>query len=86
MALSRCLAHHSPPRSHRYVCYAYPCGHPNSSTICGIPGCNEQGVVWLDDEEQTVYSSGQRILPGPNNNFTKMRVDDRGTFTICHVS
>ena len=82
MALSRCLKRHSPPRSKRYTAYALPVGYPNSSTICGIPTCTNQGVIWLDDHESGAYLNGQRIFPGPNNNFTKMRVDDSGLKTI----
>jgi len=81
MAYSRCKELHSPPRTRiRPPCTAYvePVGYPNSSTVCGIPGCKNQGVIWLDDAEQNQYANGERIFPGPNNNFTKMRTADAG--------
>lgn len=85
MAYSRCLVHHSPPKTRtRPPCtkYAYPVGYPNSALICGIPYCTNQGVIWLDSEEQLKYQSGIRIFAGPNNNFTKMKASDKGLFVL----
>jgi hypothetical protein len=74
MAYSRCISH--PPKNHNYSRYGHPVGYPNSSTICGISGCNQQGLIWLNDDEQNQFASGVRIFTGPNNQFTKMRTDD----------
>jgi len=77
MALSRCLEHHSPPHSSRYISYALPVGYPNSSTICGRENCRNQGVVWLRDDERNSYLNGERIFSF-DSNVTGVRVDYSG--------
>ncbi len=81
MALCRCIKHHSPPKSPKYVAHAYPVGYPDTAVICGRKECHEVAVVWLDDTELTCYQSGQRVFGGPSN-MTKMKVDDRGAIGI----
>ena len=85
MALCRCLKYHSPPRSNRYTAYVSPMGYPNTALICGISNCNEPGVIWLNKNESIAYQNDQRIFPGPNNNFTKMRVDNTGLKTLNDI-
>lgn len=62
MALVRCLDRHSPPagRRHRYVCSVQPVGYPNTALICGIPDCNNPGVIWHDQNEKEKYKNGER--------------------------
>ena len=79
MALCRCKEIHSPPKSNKYVVYAYPVGSPDTSSICGNPKCQKPGLLWLDDSESKAYQNGQRIFCGPSN-MTKMKADDRGIF------
>jgi hypothetical protein len=81
MALCRCKDHHSPPKSPKYIAYAYPVGYPDTSTICGRKACQDVAVVWLDDIEYASYQNGQRIFGGPSN-MTKMKVDGRGAIGI----
>ncbi len=80
MALSRCKIFHSPPigRTFTYNYYVNPIGYPNTAIICGLPDCEEPGVIWLTQSEESRYRKGIRIFPGTNNNFTKMRADDHG--------
>jgi hypothetical protein len=81
MALCRCLKKdHSPPKSQRYVAYVFPAGYPDTALTCGRPNCNEPGVIWIDKSESIAYQGGQRIFPGPNNNFAKMRANNGGIF------
>ena len=37
-------------------------GHPNSGVICGRPGCENPGMVWLKLDEEEEYQRGQRIF------------------------
>ena len=39
-----------------------PMGHPNSGVICGRPGCENPGMVWLKLDEEEEYRRGQRIF------------------------
>ena len=39
-----------------------PMGHPNSGIVCGKPGCEKPGLVWLKRDEAQQYLRGQRIF------------------------
>lgn len=75
MALVRCLDRHSPPagRRHRYVCSVQPVGYPNTALICGIPDCNNPGVIWHDQNEKEKYKKNIKTEK-ENSKFYKISV------------
>lgn len=78
MALCRCLKDHAWPEGRKgrdYIAYVKPVGYPETSSICGR--CDNPGVIWIDNSEETAYKNGQRIFEGPNN-FTRMKADNSG--------
>jgi hypothetical protein len=77
MALCRCEKLHANPigRVKHYVRSIEPVGYPDTSSICGIPRCENPGLIWLTGAESIQYDQGQRIFNGPNN-FTKMKAKD----------
>ncbi len=81
MALSRCLERHSPPKSNRYVSYAFPLGYPNSSTICGNPNCQNPGVIWLKRDEKGKYQNGMRFF-SYDSHVASVRVGDQNIKTL----
>ena len=61
MALARCETCGPPER----LAHSYPHVHTPvapSSIPCGAPTCVRPAFVWLTDEEQQQYLSGQRIF------------------------
>lgn len=77
MALSRCKNH--PPANNRNQIYNHevrPIGYPNTSSVCGIPGCYEPGLVRLTDEEYKLFLGGQEIFDYDHNS-SKVRVEKR---------
>lgn len=79
MAICRCLKAHSPPhgRAAEYAGYVLPLGYPNPALICGVPDCNQPGVIWLDLAEEAAYKQGGRTFGG-HEHSVKMRADDSG--------
>jgi hypothetical protein len=39
-----------------------PVGYPNTAAICGLAGCTNPGLVWLQEEEYTQYGRGERFF------------------------
>lgn len=81
MALSRCLENdeHAWPNGHGgnvYVVHVLPIGYPTTSTICGRDGCQNPGVVWLNQAEADAYNNeNQRIFQFTGEiNHTKVKV------------
>lgn len=64
MALCRCKEKHSNPRGKNklYVKYVKPLNYENTSSICGIRGCDNPGLIWLTEEESIQYDAGLRIF------------------------
>lgn len=51
-----------------------PVGYPETALICGTAGCEEPGLVWLENGERDEYDgSGARIFPITNGSV-KLRV------------
>ena len=67
MALCRCLKHPPQGRKYRYEYYVLPIGYINTSSICGRIGCNNQGLIWLNQEETNCFNNNRaRIFEFPN--------------------
>jgi len=68
MALVRCSEHGKPDsRTRTYVMSVQPVGYPDTAAICGLAGCRNAGLVWLDVEDAAAYAEGERIIPVPNS-------------------
>jgi len=39
-----------------------PIGYPNRGLVCGTQGCENDGSVWLKDDEEKQYATGERIF------------------------
>ena len=76
MALVRCVERHDQPdgKTCNYVKKVRPVGHPNPAVICGIPGCTNLGMVWLNSDEEKAYRSGQRIFE-PHSHAVQIKVE-----------
>lgn len=65
MALVRCEHHGQPKgRSRHYVRSVKPIGYPNTAAICGLSGCKNPGMIWLEPSESERYDAGQRVFYG----------------------
>lgn len=65
MALVRCNIHGQPRgRSRTYVRSVRPIGYPDTAAICGLSGCEEPGMIWLEQKESDRYDAGQRVFFG----------------------
>lgn len=66
MAIARCEECGKPTQNVKPPGYSenpyLPMGHPNSGVICGRPGCEGPGVIWLKLDEEEQYQQGQRIF------------------------
>ena len=64
MALCRCKEKHSNPKGRKktYVKSVKPLNYDKTSSICGIKGCENAGLVWLTDEELIKYDEGVKIF------------------------
>lgn len=51
-----------------------PVGYPYTAAVCGIPGCEEPGLVHLKHDEFDAYEQGNRVFSVPNNAI-KVRVE-----------
>jgi len=56
-----------------YVDYKEPIGYPQTSSICGIKDCTNEGVIWLTEDELTSYHNGTRIFKYKSG-VTKVKV------------
>src|SRR4051812_22022028 len=56
MAIARCGKCGKPTTNVKPPGYAdrpfSPAGHPNSGIVCGKPGCEESGLIWLKKDEE----------------------------------
>ena len=75
MAIIRCKEKHGDPigRKRKYVEGVEPLNYPNTAVICGLPNCNNIGIVWLEKDEYDAYLSGERIFQ-PIGHSVKVRV------------
>lgn len=68
MALVRCQKHGKPKgRTKTYVASVNPIGYPETAAICGLTGCEEPGLIWLETVEYQAYQQGQHVFSVPNN-------------------
>ncbi len=55
---------------------AQPVGYPNPAVVCGTPGCNQPGLVWLQGADAVEYRNGGRAtFPLTVRHPVKVRVD-----------
>lgn len=74
MALSRCNKCGQPQgRRNNYVYSVEPLNYPNTSTICGRNGCNNPGLIWLNEKEYEEYQNRNRIFAF-SSSVTKVKV------------
>lgn len=75
MALCRCNEEHANPHGivNEYVIGVEPIGYPETSSICGIPNCENSGLIWLTQAEFDQYQNNERIFRYANNT-TKVKV------------
>ena len=74
MVLVRCEGHGKPKgRKQVYVQATKPLNYPDTAAICGIKGCENPGMVWLNSNEWAAYQAGQRVFEIPNA-ATKVKV------------
>ena len=45
-----------------YVEWAKPVGFARTAAVCGKPGCENAGKLWLTSDEHTAYQSGQTVF------------------------
>jgi hypothetical protein len=45
-----------------YSLVVEPVGYPDSSTICGSPGCENPALIWLTAWEASEFRSGRRVF------------------------
>jgi len=62
MALVRCIEHRPQKGKHEYVISLESVGYPDTAAICGRPGCENSGLVWLTEDERQAYLDGQRVF------------------------
>lgn len=75
MALVRCEKHGRPKgRTRNYVGSVRPVGFPNTAAICGLHGCDNPGLIWLEQAELDCYRRGQRVFFGESS-VMKARAD-----------
>jgi hypothetical protein len=68
MALVRCEKHGRPNgRKRDYVSCVKPMGFPATAAICGLHGCEEPGLIWLEKHEEAAYVAGQRVFHGESS-------------------
>ena len=55
---------HGPPRGriHRYPRSVRPIGYPNRAVLCAKAGCDDPGMVWLNEVDVDTYDLGERAL------------------------
>jgi hypothetical protein len=45
-----------------YSLVVEPVGYPDSSTVCGSPGCENPSVIWLTAWEAAEFRNGRRVF------------------------
>lgn len=75
MAIVRCEECGKPTKNvtQPYVASVQPIGYPLTAALCGRKGCDNAGLVWLTDLENSKYLKGDRVFSFPNN-AVKVRV------------
>jgi hypothetical protein len=60
MAIARCKSHGPPEgRTRSYDADPIqPVGYPLTAVVCGIRGCEEPALVWLDTQSTTIMFAG----------------------------
>ena len=59
MAVVRCVQCMSVSRE-GYRIHAEPIGYPEAGVICGMPGCERPGLVWMRGREAMEYVQGSK--------------------------
>jgi len=66
MAIARCEKCGKPTKNVKPPGYSgaphLPVGHPSSGVVCGKPGCENPGLIWLKQHEEEQYEQGQRVF------------------------
>ena len=77
MAIVRCDIHPLDMSrcTNNYVIIVEPIGYPETAVICGRPGCEKPGRVWLTDKEINQFAEGKRIF-SISNHATKIKLSD----------
>jgi len=59
-----CCEYHGAPRGvrHHYPAAVKPLGYPNGAVLCCRGGCENAGLVWLNEEDKTNYDAGERAI------------------------
>jgi len=77
MAISRCKKCGKPTARVKPPGYAdspyMPVSYPESGIVCGKPGCEEPGLIWLKRNEEKEYQLGKRVF-GIHTQTAKVRV------------
>jgi hypothetical protein len=74
MAIAKCESCGQPTGNKRtYVQSARPRGYPESAVLCNASGCYKPASLWLDQDEASAYSRGERIF-SPITGATKIQV------------
>jgi hypothetical protein len=77
MALVRCKRCGRPEgRTQTYVIGAEPVGYPDTAAVCGLSGCENPGLVWLNRGERRAFLDGKRIFSVPSA-AVKIKVTSR---------
>jgi hypothetical protein len=76
MAIVRCEKHPLGITKFQYGSYALPVGYPDTAAICGRPGCEEPGRVWLEREEAEAHCAGSRVFSARTHSM-KVRVGSK---------
>ena len=55
---------HGPPRGrvHSYPRSVRPIDYPNRAVVCAKAGCDNPGLVWLNEADIEAYDRGERTL------------------------
>ena len=79
MVLCRCEKLHSWPKGKKkdYIAFVEPVGYPNTSIICGLTGCHNPAVIWIEEEDVHEYNKGRRIFTVPTLSV-KVKASDKG--------
>lgn len=65
MAICRCKEKHPNPKGKKkvYIKGVIPLNYDGkTSSICGIKGCENAGMIWLTEEELIQYNAGVKIF------------------------
>src|SRR5947209_1545292 len=78
----RCKIHGAPKRSKRsaYCFVAVPVDGYDSKITCGIRGCKNPGLVFMNVIDAGRYNSGLRTFPLPFHPAKRVVLDEGGRF------